>query len=212
MADSSSFSRWILALAIVAVVLVVAVGPALEPLRFVDDPMGKALSALGALLVVALFVERAQQVYIGVWRGLERTKLDQAVRKATAELELAKAAQPPDQGSIAARQAALDAAAAALAEYRTWTKKYAFLSGLLLGVVISLVGPRLLAEVLQGTENLSGWQDNAFVAIDVFVTGGLIGGGAEGIHQLVALLTDYLEKTRDKLANPAALAQGGQQP
>jgi hypothetical protein len=36
--------------------------------------------------------------------------------------------------------------------------------------------------------------------VDVVITAGLIGGGSDGIHKLVSVITDYLDATRDKVA------------
>jgi hypothetical protein len=52
-----------------------------EPYRFVEGAGEVALSALGTLFIIALFVERAQQVYVGAWRGIERSELDERVKR-----------------------------------------------------------------------------------------------------------------------------------
>ena len=46
------------------------------PTAFEENAGEKALTALGALLIIALFVERAQQVYISAWRTLGREQID----------------------------------------------------------------------------------------------------------------------------------------
>ena len=36
--------------------------------------------------------------------------------------------------------------------------------------------------------------------VDVVITAGLIGGGSDGIHKLVSVITDYLDAARGKVA------------
>ena len=67
---------------------------------------------------------------------------------------------------------------------------------MILGVLISFAGPRILAQVMAGSESLQSWQAVVFHGVDILVTGGLIGGGSEGIHKLVTLITDFLDQTR----------------
>ena len=152
-----------------------------ESTPFQENAGDKALTALGTLLIIALFVERAQQVYISAWRTLGREQLDAEI----AELQ--------KTGSDAGRLRELESTRL---EYRHKTRQMAFLGGMILGVLISFAGPRILAEVMSVSQTLKAWQATVFHGVDILITGGLIGGGSEGIHKLVTLITDFLDQTR----------------
>ena len=48
---------------------------------------------------------------------------------------------------------------------------------------------------------MGAWQATVFNGMDILITGGLIGGGSEGIYKLVTLITDFLDTTRAKTKN-----------
>jgi hypothetical protein len=72
--------------------------------------------------------------------------------------------------------------------------RWAFLAGGTLGVLVSVAGVRLVETLLapgSGTGRL-------FRATDVLLTGGLLGGGADGFRQLAKVLRAFLEAGRAK--------------
>lgn len=184
-------------------------GREFEPYEYKMGAGEIALGVLGSLFIVALFVERAQQVYINVWRGMDRRALDRGLTEAQENLQQAEAAladpetpdaEKPDLHSKlpALREAVLEANAK-IEDFRTETRKIALIGGMLLGVLIALVGPRLLEAIVTPLGEPQPIQDGLFAALDVLITGGLIGGGSEGIHKLVSLITDFLDETRDRM-------------
>ncbi len=179
--DSKAFGWSVLGLATLVAGLLGWVSAGFAPIPFEESPGGKALTALGTLLIIALFVERAQQVYISAWRTLGREQIDAEI----AELQ--------KTGSDAARLRELQSTRL---EYRHKTRQMAFLGGMILGILISFAGPRILAEVMSVSQSMETWQATIFHGVDILITGGLIGGGSEGIHKLVTLITDFLDQTR----------------
>lgn len=183
---------------------------------FEHNAVGTALEVLGSLSIVALFVERAQQVYICVWRGMDRRALDGTLAEAQVELAATKAAIADDATPEAKRQdkqhelpvleEAVLAARLEVDDFRAETKKMALIGGMLLGVLIALVGPRLLDAIVVLPAGTGPVQAGLFDALDVLITGGLIGGGSEGIHQLVGLVTDFLEESRTRVRGESGVA------
>lgn len=156
-----------------------------------------ALSALGTLFIIALFVERAQQVYIYAWRGLDRLKVDRPVANLSAVLKDAEQSGDQERLSAAARQ--LADAMLIRERFRAQTRKIAFLGGMGIGIVIAWVGPRILGEIVSFNADLDGLHGVLFHSVDILITGGLIGGGSEGIHKVVVLITDFLDRTRERV-------------
>ena len=87
------------------------------------------------------------------------------------------------------------AAEEALRRYKTGTQRRALLAGLTLGVMVSLSGVRLLGPIFD-VSALTGVQGKLFHLTDVVLAAGLIAGGSAAIHQLMALIDDFLKTTR----------------
>ena len=68
-----------------------------------------------------------------------------------------------------------------------------------IGIVIAWVGPRILGEIVSFNADLDGLHGVLFHSVDILITGGLIGGGSEGIHKVVVLITDFLDRTRERV-------------
>jgi hypothetical protein len=162
--------------------------------EFIEDAYKIALSVLASLFVVALFVERAQQIFVGGWRGVRRAALDrrvtrwQAWRTDVAHYPVERELQLKILEGL--NQAELD-----LAIFRQRTRKFVFMLGLSLGVLIAATGPRILAQIVEPS-SVQGFQGWVFALADILITGGLIGGGSEAIHKIMVLITDTLDQTR----------------
>ncbi len=124
------------------------------------------------LLVVATFIERAVEVYINTSREPQKADL-----KRTA-----------DTGDDQEKKKLLD--------FQSETRQKAFLAGLALGTVISIVGVRVLYPLTNFDHELEGLQGQVFGVVDVALTGALLAGGAEPIHKIMSIITDYLDKWR----------------
>lgn len=210
---------------------------------FVPDAPTKALSLLGTLLLVALFVERSIEVYVGALRSQDIAKLD-------AELSEARKGHAAVSEQLAARRAAftglvelaskkeassastmsqinednqgvvrelleknrhavedlnyrldvalqaVNEAVAAREKCSGDTRRTALLGAVFLGICVATVGPRILTEMTEPVDDLEGLRRWIFVTVDVFITGGLIGGGSDGIHKIISLATEKLDQVK----------------
>ena len=223
--DRRDVTRWVMGgVAAIVVAAGIYLNGSIFNMPFAGSADSRALEALIGLLIVALFVERAQHVYIGVLRGFDRARLDWAVERAREALEAVVLIEPHDPGLHQTVIQALHKCEDDLTLYRLTTRKAAFIVGLATGVAISLVGPRVLVAIVDPAA-LKAVVDCAalaaspnatfadpctsmdvarsaatqlwwFQAIDVLTTGGLIGGGAEGIHKIVSAITGTADKIR----------------
>ena len=137
--------------------------------------LGDLLQRLTPLFVIALFVERAIEVFVSPWRSREEAIL-RAVRKSP----LGKLAEEEDRK---------------LTTYKAETKRIAFAAGVGIGVIVSAVGVRAFASFVDPDQivGLAGWQRPLFMTVDVIITGLVIGGGADGIHKIVKVFTSFLD-------------------
>ena len=176
---------WLALLVLALAVSVFAFGDSLKPVGTKKgvEPFLTALSQLGILYIVALFVERSLEVLIKAWRQSGKSRLEVEAQSAEED--------------------AREEAEKALEEYRAGTQRRALLVGLTLGVLVSLSGVRLLGPIFE-FEGAGGWsfQQAVFQFTDIIVTAGLIAGGSKTIHELMALVDDFLKASRKRAKQP----------
>ena len=176
---------WLALLLLGLAIVVVSLGDSLQPIgtKEGEAPFLTALTQLGILYIVALFVERSLEVLIKAWRQGGKSRLEEEAR--TAE----------DGGKAEAEKA--------LEEYRAGTQRRALLVGLTLGILVSLSGVRLLGPIFEfGVADGWSFQQAVFQFTDIIVTAGLIAGGSATIHELMALVDDFLKASRKRAKQP----------
>lgn len=176
---------WLAFLVLGLAVVVFSLGDSLKPISMKqgEAPFLTALTQLGILYIVALFVERSLEVLIKAWRQGGKSRLEESARSA--------------------ENAAKAEAEKALEEYRAGTQKRALLVGLTLGILVSLSGVRLLGPIFEfGVTDGWSFQQAVFQFTDIIVTAGLIAGGSATIHELMALVDDFLKASRKRTKQP----------
>ena len=170
---------WMALLVVALGIVVVVQGDALASAVVAADdrPFLTALMQLGILYIVALFVERSLEVLLKAWRQGEKTRLEEQVRTA-------------DEGGRTAAETELR-------DYRAGTQRRALLAGLTLGLMVSLSGVRLLGPIFD-LAAASAFQQAVFQLTDIVLTAGLIAGGSATIHELMALIDDFLRASRKR--------------
>ncbi len=141
------------------------------------------LGLLTWLFTVALFVERAVEVIVMILRDAGADGLQARVDVAQAQIE---AAQKLDPAAPITSQA-LAEAAAALGAYRATTKEIALFVGFVLGILVALAGVRALGGIVAAPV-----ADPLFTAVDALITGALLAGGSEGIHQMMNVFSNFM--------------------
>jgi hypothetical protein len=79
--------------------------------------------------------------------------------------------------------------------YKSETRTIALWTSLLFGLLISILGVRLIEPLMIIDDVINPIQVNIFRCLDILLTGGLISGGSEGIHKLIQVIVDFLEAT-----------------
>jgi len=174
---------WMAVLAIALAIVVFVQGDSLTPIEIPEGatPFRTALVQLGVLYVIALFVERSLEVLIKAWRQGGKSRIKEKVRTAAES----------DRAAVETE----------LQEYRAGTQKRALLLGLTLGIMVSLSGVRLLGVLFDPGGATAPFQQAVFHFTDVVLTAGLIGGGSATIHELMALIDDFLKTSRKRARN-----------
>jgi len=150
---------------------------------------------IGWLFAVALFVERAVEVVVMVFRDQEADQLDEAEEHAVRDVKTAikkAAALAGDSTAAAAVEAARQALITARQNklvYRAETKEIALLISFIFSVLVSLAGVRALHGLLLDATPTG----NLFTSADIVVTGAMLAGGSEGIHRMANAFTSFMD-------------------
>lgn len=191
----------LIGVALVLLAFGIAVGVATGALTIKSVDMQQVRSLLQAMFVIALFIERALEVFVSAWRDPAAAPLEAAKETAQEALKQATASGVP--AAIAAAQKNLDAADAALKVYKAETKRIAMTAAIVVGVLIAAAGMRSFETFIQlRTTHQNQWDRIAgslFNAVNVLVTGGLLGGGSDLIHKILKVITDFLEQTSKRI-------------
>jgi len=185
-------------------------GQTFQALPLSSPSPGDVGTALLGFLLVSLFVERAIQVFKNVWREPGKTARVRRVQATNTAIEMKRKALGADPETKAKAAAVADAKELAeekvdavrdLNDYQSQTREQATWGGVLLGLVIALCGVRALDVFVVDETPLKPefWQYYLFGAVDVLVTGALIGGGADGIHRIISVFTTYADEAKKRV-------------
>lgn len=157
--------------------------------KFAPEGFTNIGQVLAPVLLMALFIERSTEVVISSWR-------DAGWRRLKTALDTAPEADRPHW------QQALDL-------YGLETQRLAFLVSGTLALIAAIVGLRVIQPLLDATavQQLAQGQTRTqwlwLSTLDVVLTGLLMAGGADGIHQIMTTFTTFLNSTRDRAAAAA---------
>jgi len=173
---------------LLSLILVYAMHPDL--IVFLPIDTTQFLETIVPLFLIALFIERALEVFVTAWRGGNASLHELAVR-----LEKKKLAKTDKVSS------SLEDAEKTQSDYKNNTRRVALISGLAAGILVSAFGVRALESFADPDlfDQLSDLQRDSFRLFDTIVTGAVLGGGADGIHRIVSVFTGFLDKTSDNL-------------
>lgn len=131
------------------------------------------------LVMFALFIERVLEVFLTSWRAHR-----------TAELKKRAAFARKKSSKQESRLPAEDA----YRQYRSQTQRIAFFAGTTLGVVVAALGIRVLELSVDPVvfKTLPHVQQRLFRTTDVLMTGAVLGGGSDALHQLVMVFTNFM--------------------
>ncbi len=177
-----SIERWayILVMFVVAGMLIAIVRWFTTPtaLNIKDITSSSLQDMFLLLLLITAFKERAQEIYVIAWRAEGRAKRESNVKHASSDAAKTKAEDK-------------------LSDYRAETGRYVSLVSLCSGIFVSLAGVRVLAPLVEvPTGDV---QQSWLFIVDVLLTAGLLAGGSKLIHEVMAVVSEALKMTRERL-------------
>eukprot|EP00439_Symbiodinium_sp_Y106_P088492 s1_g1028.t1 len=204
----------------------IAVTNGVMPLERPKEMPQRFGTVLVALIAISLLVERAAEVYTGIWRRDGRRSLlkslqackaqvaerERLVAEATKPLKEGDPARPLDDGlkdKLAKDRQALFLAEQELSAYRSTTAREVFVLNVILGILAASLGVHTLHWLfdLPGADTAATASNLGYIGyfriVDILLTGALIGGGADGLHRILAIFTTAADAKKD------ASEQGG---
>jgi hypothetical protein len=183
---------------VIVAIVIYAVIWAKESLQLRDIGDAKILSLLASLFVIALFCERTLEIIIHTLRSTGRLELEEMLQAKQDELEILNKTPKPISKAISKVEDALQEIKNKIKEYKRNTRSTSMLLGLLIGILVSAVGIRVIGALVENIPE-GGIQSAGFKIVDILITGGLISGGSEGIHRMMNVYNAFTEKAEDKL-------------
>ena len=163
-----------------------------------------SIQQLTILIVVALFLERALEVYKLSYLSQEKERLAAQVEHIQLELQvlLTNGDNSPNSEAIKAVKLRLFNAQESLRVYKNYMRQNLLRVAIAFSALISLVGVRSLESAFNFPEPESAlelFRFYLFRVLDVMLTAGLIAGGSEGIHNVIKKLSNLFPDVPQKV-------------
>jgi hypothetical protein len=156
--------------------------PIFPVITFKELDNTQILGLFNGVIWTVMVVERGLEVFIAVWRNGKVIDLEQQRKKY-------QDSQDTKNLLITNNE---------ISKHKRDTKKIATSTGFIVGIIVSLVGFRVLEPLLDIT-NIALVQQRAFRTLDIILTGLTISGGSNVFHSLISVFTDFLTVTREKI-------------
>ena len=154
-----------------------------------DDWMSKVWPLLGSLFVIALFMERAIDVFLSAFRAGGADMLD--LKISIRQKELSGVDRLSDPGKKISAE--LENLLTERSLYRVHSRQWAQWGGLLLGLLVAFIGFHAL-ESLVDPEYVNLMKSTShyrfFIAVDVLLTGALLAGGSNALNQIMKVYSE----------------------
>jgi hypothetical protein len=186
----SRIGNIIIVMAVAALIVISIDGKRPDAVSFKVITRDSLFGTLSWLFVVALFIERAVEVIVSTLRDAGADPLQHDIDIAQEKIDAQAVATP---GAIPYLDQ-LHAAQRRLLVYRCDTKELAHCVSFILGLFVSLAGVRALGSIVD-TVPSENW---LFPTADIIITGAVLAGGTDAIHQMMNVITSFLGNAADK--------------
>lgn len=158
------------------------------------EAISHATSFLAVAVVVSLFMERAIEVFVGVWRNPTLVGLEAELERIAQRLKDSK--EPDEAARLQSEQHRFNLLRA---QYKVGTQRFALRASFCAGLLLSVAGLRCLEGLAADVSSLPSLQQFLFHFVDVLLTGGLIAGGSDGLHKIAQVYSTMIDTTNKRL-------------
>ena len=172
----------IIVILLIVVVLVLQYYSKATGIPFKLFTQSDVLAIITSMFVVAVFMERSIEAILTPVRAPDRQKIEQELE------DIRKAAETDDSKKDGQRAKERE-----LEVYKLETAQRAYWISFVFGLVISLVGVRTLAGLVdpEALKTLGAIHRTLFSCVDIVLTGGVIGGGSAAIDKIGRGISSY---------------------
>ncbi|MEM7065475.1 MAG: hypothetical protein AAF572_20205 [Cyanobacteria bacterium P01_B01_bin.77] len=169
----------------------------IEPLTFQALSFDVVIRRLSVLIIVALFLERALEVYKLSYFSQKKERLTAEVEQRQLELNvllLSRAEDSSKSEAIQESKECLFKAEEKLQVHQDYTRQRILQVAIVFALLLSAVGLRSLEGIVQypSSETISEiFRLYLFRVLDLSLTAGLIAGGSEGIHNIIKKIYSF---------------------
>lgn len=148
----------------------------------------------GYLILISLFVERAIEFVLSLWRSAEADVLDRSIE--TLKEKIAKLTDETDEVKLVKvkLKAELELTEDARVNFKADSRLAALWIGVTIGVFVSLVGVRIMGSVFEPPDSNHEFHSRVFILVDVLLTGFVLAGGSSAIHKIMSLYDSAMNR------------------
>lgn len=173
-------------------------------LKFGNDVLKDLPTMFGYLVLISLFVERTIEVFLSAWRSQEADELDLEIGNKKKRIEESIKPSAGQQGDADPGREAIKELKKELEDlekertiYRAKSRFIAQWLGLGIGMLVSLVGVRVLGNIVD-ISTLTAKHKGAFIVVDIMLTGAVLAGGSEAINKIMKIYNSFMNSTAEK--------------
>lgn len=151
----------------------------------------------GYLILIALFVERAIELLLALWRSAEADSLDRNIEKL--KERMAKVSDITEAEKEAKHQimTEIELAEDDRVDFKAESRLAAIWTGMVIGVIISTIGVRILGSIFEDPVSSHKIHMGLFIVVDVFLTGFVLAGGSGAIHKIMTLYDSAMNRATE---------------
>ncbi len=151
----------------------------------------------GFLILISLFVERAIEFVLSLWRSAEADVLDRNIENI--KEKLSKLTDETEEGKVVKVNllAELEQAEDERVDFKSDSRLAALWIGVTIGVFVSLVGVRIMGSVFEPPDSNHEFHSRVFILVDVLLTGFVLAGGSSAIHKIMSLYDSAMNRATE---------------
>jgi len=151
----------------------------------------------GFLILISLFVERAIEFVLSLWRSAEADVLDRSIE--TLKEKIAKLTDESEEAKEGNRKLKeeLEQVENERVNFKADSRLAALWTGVTIGIFVSLVGVRIMGSVFEAPASMHEFHSRMFILVDVLLTGFVLAGGSSAIHKIMSLYDSAMNRATE---------------
>ena len=173
-------------------------------LNFGQNILKDIPTMLGYLVLISLFVERAIEVFLSAWRSAGADELDGKMTNITKQITDRVATLKDQNADVSSNRTEIERLKGELesfkkerTQYRSDSRLISQWLGLGFGILIALVGVRVLGNIVD-IGKLTEPQIGIFNIVDIILTGAVLAGGSEAINKITKVYNRFMTSTEER--------------